>query len=238
MPAKSIEDFLAHSADQQRNHGMFELERDRLLQVNLDGQSQHMVWMKVGAMVAYRGEIKFEREGLLEQGIGQLFKKAITGEGARLSKATGKGTLYLADTGKKVTLLDLTDDTLIVNGSDVLAFAGNIKHEVKMTRRVAAIAAGGLFNVRFSGTGLLAITTHYDPLALRVTPNEPVFTDPNATVCWSGSLEPEFKTNFQFKTFLGRGSGESFQMCFRGDGFVVVQPYEESAMQAAAAAAT
>jgi uncharacterized protein (AIM24 family) len=29
------------------------------------------------------------------------------------------------------------------------------------------------------------------------------------------------------RTFLGRGSGESIQMLFEGDGFVVVQPYEE-----------
>jgi uncharacterized protein (AIM24 family) len=29
------------------------------------------------------------------------------------------------------------------------------------------------------------------------------------------------------KTFLGRGSGESIQMKFQGQGFVVVQPFEE-----------
>ena len=34
-----------------------------------------------------------------------------------------------------------------------------------------------------------------------------------------------------FKTFLGRGSGESIQMEFKGEGFVVVQPYEEVSMQ-------
>jgi uncharacterized protein (AIM24 family) len=227
MPAKTIQEFLASAADQARSHGVFELERDRLLQVHLDGQ----VWMKAGAMVAYRGQMKFEREGLLEQGIGQFFKKAVSGEGARLSKATGQGTLYLADSGKKITLLELNNDSLVVNGSDVLAFIGDLKHEVKMTRKVAAFASGGLFNVLFSGKGLLAITTHYDPLALVVTPNEPVYTDPNATVCWSASLQPEFKTDIQFKTLLGRGSGESFQMMFRGHGFVVVQPYEEVAMQ-------
>jgi len=39
---------------------------------------------------------------------------------------------------------------------------------------------------------------------------------------------PELKTDISFKTFFGRGSGESFQMKFQGDGFVVIQPYEES----------
>jgi uncharacterized protein (AIM24 family) len=40
-------------------------------------------------------------------------------------------------------------------------------------------------------------------------------------------LNPDFKTDISFKTFLGRGSGDSFQMKFEGDGFIVVQPYEE-----------
>ena len=74
---------------------------------------------------------------------------------------------------------------------------------------------------------MVAITSHYDPLTLLVTPNKAVTTDPNATVLWSGSLEPEFKTDMQLKSFFGRGSGESVQMGFRGDGFIVVQPFEE-----------
>ena len=92
--------------------------------------------------------------------------------------------------------------------------------------------AGGLFNVRFDGSGLLAITSHFEPITLRVTPDQPVMTDPNATICWSGSLNPKLKVDATFKSFIGRGSGESLQMLFEGDGFVVVQPYEEVYMQA------
>jgi uncharacterized protein (AIM24 family) len=50
-------------------------------------------------------------------------------------------------------------------------------------------------------------------------------------VAWSGSLTPEIKTDISFKTFFGRGSGESIQMQFRGDGFVVIQPMEELYLQ-------
>jgi uncharacterized protein (AIM24 family) len=81
--------------------------------------------------------------------------------------------------------------------------------------------------VKLWGQGMVAITSHYDPLTLRVEPNRPVITDPNATVAWSGNLEPGFRTDVSLKTFFGRGSGESIQMEFRGDGFVVVQPFEE-----------
>ena len=82
------------------------------------------------------------------------------------------------------------------------------------------------------GNGLVAITSHYDPLTLQVSAQDPVITDPNATIAWSGNLQPEFRTDISLKTFFGRGSGESVQMQFQGDGFVVVQPFEEVTFQA------
>ena len=108
----------------------------------------------------------------------------------------------------------------------------SIKCDIKMMKKMISMVAGGLFNVRLEGTGLVAITTHYDPITLHVSPGNPVITDPNATVAWSGNLEPKFKKDISFKTFLGRGSGESIQMQFEGEGFVVVQPFEEVYMQA------
>lgn len=223
MNRYSLSEFVQQTAQRDLNQGLFELERERTLEVNLNG----MVWTKTGSMVAYLGNIKFTREGILEHGVGTFLKKAFTGEGARLTKAEGHGKLYLADTGKKITILHLNHESIFVNGNDVLAFEPNLRFNITMMRKVAAMLSGGLFNIRFEGTGMVAITTHYDPLTLRVTPNQPVFTDPNATIAWSGNLTPDFRTDVSLKTFFGRGSGESLQMAFQGDGFVVVQPYEE-----------
>lgn len=228
MARYSIQEFIETTAQRDRGQGFFELETERLLEVNLAG----LVWTKAGSMVAYRGDIRFEREGILEHGLGKMLKKGLTGEGARLTKANGNGKLYLADEGKKISVLELGGDSIHVNGSDLLAFQDGIKWDIKMMRKLTAMAAGGLFNVRLEGTGLVAITTHYDPVTLMVEPGSPVITDPNATVAWSGSLTPELKTDIQLKTFFGRGSGESFQMRFEGQGFVVIQPYEETPFQA------
>ena len=230
MSRYSISEFVAATGDKERNEGLFELESPRLLQINLNGE----VWTKMGSMVAYRGDIKFTREGILEHGMGKMLKRAVSGEGTRLTKAEGQGALYLADGGKKVTILDLGGETLFVNGNDIMAFEPTISWDIKLMRKIAGMMAGGLFNVRLEGNGLIAITTHYDPMTLRVTPETPVITDPNATVAWSGSLTPEFKTDISFKTFLGRGSGESIQMLFQGDGFVVIQPCEEVYFQSGA----
>ncbi|MFT5424081.1 MAG: hypothetical protein ACI89L_001873 [Phycisphaerales bacterium] len=231
MSRFGLNEFVTRTAQQELGQGIFELESERLLEVNLNGDA----WMKHGAMVAYRGDIQFVREKILEKGLLTALKKGVSGEGARLTKMTGNGKVYLADAGKKVTVLELAGESLFVNGNDVLAFEESLNWDVKMLRKAMAMAAGGLFNVRFDGTGLLAITTHYDPLTLLVEPGRPVFTDPNATVAWSGSLTPEFKTDIQLKSLIGRGSGESIQMRFEGSGFVVIQPFEEVAFQAGTA---
>nr|MCU0689297.1 AIM24 family protein [Phycisphaerales bacterium] len=219
--------------------GLFELESDRVLEVNLgtpgsNGAPAGMIWMKHGAMVAYQGQIKFSREGLMEQGLGNLLKKAVSGEGASLSKAEGAGKLYVADGGKRLTVLKLNNEAIFINGNDLVALEPTLSKDITMMRKMSAIASGGLFNVRVAGSGLVAFGTHGAPLVLRVRPGSPVYTDPQATVVWSGNLQPEMKTDISFRTLLGRGSGESFQMMFtanNGEGFVVVQPYEESAMQ-------
>lgn len=225
----SVAEFVEQSAQRDRGQGLFELESARMLEINLNGS----VWTKQGSMVAYVGAVRFTREGVLEHGLGRLVKKTLSGEGTRLTKAEGQGRVYLADTGKKVTILQLADEAIFVNGNDLLAFEPAIDWDIRIMKKVTAVLAGGLFNVRLAGTGMVAITTHYDPLTLKVTRGQPVYSDPNATVAWSGNLEPNIRTDVSLKTFLGRGSGESIQMQFEGEGFVVVQPYEEAMLQAA-----
>ncbi len=227
--AVSLDEFIRTTQQRDRGQGVFELESPRMLEVNLNGRMN----TKMGSMVAYLGNIKFTREGALDQGIGNLLKKAISGEGMRVTYADGQGKLYLADSGKKIILLKMQGESILVNGNDVLAFEPTLKHKITMMRKITGMMSGGLFNVRFDGNGLLAITSHFEPITLRVTPGQPVTTDPNATIAWSGNLNPQLKTDVSFKTFIGRGSGESIQMFFEGDGFVVVQPYEEVYFQGA-----
>ena len=217
--AKLIEEV----SENPNENDFFELEKPQLLEVNLNNQK---IYTKAGAMVAYTGNINYKREGMLDQGLGNLLKKAITGEGAKLMIADGTGKLYLADEGKKVKVIKLNNEAVFVNGNDVLAFEQSIKNDIKMLKSVAGMMSGGLFQVKLSGTGYIAITTHGDPLLLKVSAGQNVYTDPNATVAWSENLSPNIKTNLSFGNLFGRGSGESFQLEFKGEGWVLVQPYE------------
>lgn len=221
----SIQAFLTETAQNDTKNGAFELENDYLLELNLNNQT---ILLKKGSMVAYDGQVKFEREGMFSKGIGNLLKKAVSGEGTSMMKATGKGRVYAADFGKRVRVLYLENESINVNGNDILAHEEQITSNIKMMKSVAGIMGGGLFQVGLNGTGHIAITTHGKPLTLLVTPGHPVYTDPNATVAWSGNLTPTLKTDVSLKTLVGRGSGESMQMQFDGNGWVIIQPCEET----------
>ncbi len=224
MSQYSIKEFVKSSAQDSQANRFFELENPYLLEVNLKDRA----WAKIGAMIAYVGSVKFTRESVMKQGMKKFLKKMVSGEGARLMRMEGQGRVYLADEGKKVQVLQLEGDTIFVNGNDLLAFQEGVEWDIKMMKRASSMLAGGLFNVELSGRGLIALTTHYDPLTLQVRSGQPIFTDPNATVAWSGTLSPEIVTDISFKTFIGKGSGESIQLKFDGDGWVVLQPFEET----------
>jgi uncharacterized protein (AIM24 family) len=229
MAIRNVSEFVQQSSQKDLSQEVFELESSHLLEVKLNGR----VWAKAGSMVAYRGGVKFVRQGVLEQGLSNLIKKAVSGEGTQMMKMEGSGRVYIADAGKKITLLRLGGEAIFVNGNDVLAYEDGIQADIKMMRRVSGMMSGGLFNMRLAGSGVVAITSHYEPLTLAVTPDQPVFTDPNATVAWSGNLSPDIVTDISLGTLFGRGSGESIQLKFAGQGWVVVQPYEEVYFQQA-----
>ena len=222
-PSHTLQEFLLATAERDRPGDVFELESHRMLEVNVKGR----VWAKLGSMIAYRGSVKFNREGALEGGLGKAFKKLVSGEVTPLVKIEGEGKAYLADEAKHITILRLQGDTINVNGNDLLAFEDTVSYDITMHRRIAGMMAGGLFSVKLTGQGLIALMSHGEPLTLKCSAADPITTDPNATIAWSGNLSPELKTDISLRTLVGRGGGETFQMLFRGEGFVVVQPFEE-----------
>lgn len=219
----SLRDFVAQTAERDQPGDVFELESSKMLEVKVNGR----IWSKLGAMIAYKGNLTFKREGTLEGGLMKALKRAVSQEMSPLAKIEGRGVAYLADQGKEIQILRLQGDTINVNGNDLLAFEDTVQYDITMMRRIAGYAAGGLFSVRVSGNGMVAILSHGKPLTLRVTHNEPIYTDPNATIAWSGNLQPQLRMDQSLRSIFGRGGGETYQMVFQGDGFVVVQPYEE-----------
>ena len=198
----------------------FTLQGPRLLKVEL---SETSVMARNGSMVAYQGEVRFEHKG---GGLGRLLKKAATGEQLRLMQASGSGEVFLANQAMLVHLLRLDDDSLTVNGANVLAFQAGIDWDVTRVKGgTAGMLAGGLFNIHLRGTGLVALISDGEPVRLDVS-EAATFADPQAAMAWSGGVQTSLKTDVQAKSLIGLGSGESFQLGFSGKGWVLVQPSE------------
>ncbi|MFB6186518.1 MAG: AIM24 family protein [Halobacteriaceae archaeon] len=217
-----LEEFTRSNQPTEGTEG-FQKENNRLLDIPVDGT----VMVKAGTMIGYTGEMTFTGRASAEGGLTGFVKEAVTSEGTPVMEADGQGHLYVADQGKKVQVLDLDEnESISVNGTDILAFESKINYEINTIDSISGAAAGGLTNVYLTGPGQVAITTHGDPLVM--TP--PVVTDPDATVAWSTNLSPSFQTNKAFE--IGQTSGEGIQMNFTGsEGFVVIQPHEEGGQQ-------
>ena len=195
----------------------FTLQNPRMLRVALDGD----VMARQGAMVAYQGAVDFAYQG--SGGVGRFLKKALTSEGMSLMKVSGKGDVFFADDAMEIHLVNLEDDSLTVNGSNVLAFDPTLTWDIKRVEG-ASMLAGGVFNTTFTGTGTVAITSHGTPVVLNV--DAPTYADIQAAVAWSTSLTTSVRRTAGAGALIGRGSGEAFQLAFHGQGFVVVQASE------------
>ncbi|CAM5556368.1 AIM24 family protein [Streptomyces xanthochromogenes] len=184
------------------------------------------LFARVGSMVAYEGFIQYEPN---PPAVRQMARDWITGEGAPLMKCTGDGLLYLADYGANVVIVNLDNDALSVNGTNVLAFDASLQWGVERVKGLAKFAGQGLFNVKISGTGWVALTSRGTPVVVDCGSGEDeTYVDPDALVAWSPNLKVKGKRSFKASSLIGRGSGEAYQMAFSGQGIVVVQPSEDS----------
>jgi len=198
----------------------FSLQNSKLLKVRLEAVT---IQAKQGSMVAYQGDVTFEHAG--SGGLGRMLKKAVSGEGASLMKVSGTGEVFLAEQAQEVHLIYLENDLITVNGRNLLAFDSGIDWDIKKVEGASGVMGGGLFNMALHGTGWVAVISDGPPVLLDVG-GAPTFADAEAAITWSSGVRTGVRTDFKMKNLIGRSSGESIQMAFTGQGWVLVQPSE------------
>ncbi|MCW7991411.1 hypothetical protein XF35_41000, partial [Streptomyces platensis subsp. clarensis] len=175
---------------------------------------------------AYEGFITYEPN---PPAVRQVAQQWLTGEGAPVMKCSDDGLLYLADYGADVVVINLNNESLSVNGSNLLAFDAHLQWGVERVKGLAKFAGQGLFNVQVAGTGWVALTSRGTPIVVDCgRGDDETYVDPDALVAWSPALKVKGKRSFKASSLIGRGSGEAYQMAFSGQGIVVVQPSEDS----------
>ncbi|RLU99127.1 hypothetical protein CTZ27_14235 [Streptomyces griseocarneus] len=203
----------------------FRLQGSKVLAVDLSGDT---VKAKNGAMVAYEGEMTFKKMTGGGDGLRGMVTRRLTGEQMAVMEVKGRGTCYFADRASEINLVTLHGETLYVESSNLLCTDGGLRTGTTFTGLRGASQGNGLFTTTVEGTGQAAIMSDGTAIVLRVTPSMPLQVDPGAYIAHTGRLKQHFQSGVNWRTFVGEGSGEAFQIRFEGEGLVYVQPSERN----------
>ncbi|MFD5894689.1 AIM24 family protein [Streptomyces sp. NPDC060366] len=201
------------------------LQGSKVLAVDMAGDS---VRAKNGSMVAYDGRMAFKKLSGGGEGIRGMVTRRLTGEQMVMMEVKGEGTCFFADRASEISLVSLHGDKLYVESSNLLCTDGCLRTGTSFTGLRGGASGNGLFTTTVEGTGQAAIMSDGVAVVLRVTPQYPLSVDPGAYVAHQGNLQQNLQSGVNFRTIMGEGGGEAFQMRFEGDGLVYVQPSERN----------
>ncbi|MFF3765056.1 AIM24 family protein [Streptomyces sp. NPDC001922] len=205
----------------------FRLQGSKVLAVDMTGDA---VKAKNGAMVAYDGRMAFKKMSGGGEGIRGMVTRRLTGEQMEVMEVSGHGTCYFADRASEINLVSLRGETLYVEAGNLLCTDSALRTGTSFTGVRGASQGNGLFTTTVEGTGQAAILSDGPAVVLRVSDRYPLQVDPGAYVAHTGNLQQHFQSGVTFRTFLGEGSGEAFQIRFEGEGLVYVQPSERNTL--------
>ncbi|MFD5121756.1 AIM24 family protein [Streptomyces sp. NPDC058385] len=203
----------------------FRLQGSRVLAVDMTGDS---VKAKNGSMVAYDGRMAFKKMTGGGEGIRGMVTRRLTGEEMTVMEVKGQGTCWFADRASEISVVNLRGDKLFVESSNLLCTDAGLRTGTSFTGVRGASQGNGLFTTTVEGHGQAAIMSEGPAVALRVSREHPLTVDPGAYIAHQGNVRQSFQSGVTFRTFLGEGGGEAFQIRFEGDGLVYVQPSERN----------
>jgi uncharacterized protein (AIM24 family) len=209
--------------NEQQTQERYSLQNSQMLRVVLEGHDDMLA--RKGTMVAYQGLVEFDAE---YQNNSQHRARAYTGEGLDLMRCHGQGTVYLANLGQHVHVVDVDQDGLTVDSSYVLAMDSALHYEVIAVDSQYGIAGSGKYQLNITGRGKVALMTSGMPLMMQVTPDRYVNCDADAIVAWSTSLRVQMQAQTHSSGVWRRrgNTGEGWELSFMGNGYALVQPSE------------
>ncbi|MGO4754377.1 AIM24 family protein [Streptomyces sp. 2MCAF27] len=212
----------------------FNILNSRMVEAQV--QPGQTVFSQRGAMLAYRGEVRFTPSITGGQrGVMGMIGRRVAGEATPLMTIEGSGTVMFGHGGHHVEVIHLAGDTLYVESDRLLAFDGSLRQGTMFMGSqggVMGIVRGqvtgqGLFTTTLEGHGSAAVMAHGGVIQLPIAPGRPVHVDPQAYVAHRGDVRNKLSTALGWREMVGRGSGEGFQLELSGTGTVYVQASEE-----------
>ncbi|MGZ7080336.1 MAG: tetratricopeptide repeat protein [Thermoanaerobaculia bacterium] len=183
----------------------FTLHENGFLEINF-ARSVHV---KRGTVSSYSGNLKFVAES------GLIGTTAQT-----LVKGVGQGKIFVYEKGRKTFLLDLNEEFIYVEGSNLLALEDSLTYRVEPI--YDASYQRKIDTVKIFGKGSLAISTSIEPLTLRVTKEYPLSIASDSLVAWTGNLIPAVMDDKLLEhVMIEREDEGGFKIRFEGEGVVV-----------------
>ena len=183
----------------------FALHENGFLEINF-ARSVHV---KKGTVSSYSGNLKFQAES------GLLGTTAQT-----LVKALGQGRIFVFEKGRKSFLLDLHDEFIYVEGSNLLALEDTLAYRVEPI--YDSSYQRKIDTVKIFGRGSLAMSTSIEPLTLRVMRDYPLSISSASLVAWTGNLIPTVVDDKNADgVMIESDTAGGFQIRFEGDGIVI-----------------
>jgi uncharacterized protein (AIM24 family) len=212
----------------------FRLLNSRMVEARvLPGQR---LFSQRGAMLAYQGRVGFTPSITGGQGgVMGMIGRRVANEATPLMTVEGDGTVMFGHGGHHVHIVELNGETLHVEADRLLAFDGTLRQGTMfmgsqggvMGMVRGQVTGQGLFTTTLQGKGDVAVMAHGGFVELPIVPGRPVHVDPQAYVAHRGDVRNRLSTALGWREFVGRGSGEAFQLELSGQGTVYVQASEE-----------
>ena len=180
---------------------------------------------EAGALYFYKGDIESKSN---IGGIGGLFKKAVSGsitnESAIKPTYKGSGEIYLEPAFKHYIILEINNDSIIVDKGMFFCCSSSIEVKDFMQKNTSSSILGneGLFQIELSGSGIIVLECNVpknEIVEFSLSHGEELKVDGNFAIARTKGIS--FSVTKSDKTLFGSAiNGEGFLNTFSGEGNV------------------
>ncbi len=200
--------------------------RMKQVRIKLNNSS---VKTEAGALYFYKGNIESKSN---IGGVGGLFKKAVSGsitnESAIKPTYKGSGEIYLEPAFKHYILLEINNDSIIVDKGMFFCCSSSIEVKGFMQKNLSSAFLGneGLFQIELSGSGIVVLECNVpkeEIVECSLSHGEELKVDGNFAIARTKGVS--FSVTKSDKSLFGSAiNGEGFLNTFSGEGTVWLAP--------------
>ncbi|WP_286311094.1 AIM24 family protein [Romboutsia ilealis] len=184
---------------------------------------------EAGALYYYKGNIQSKSN---IGGVGGLFKKAVSGsitnESAIKPIYSGSGEILLEPSYKHYIIMELNDESIIVDKGMFYCCSDNITVKGVMQKNISSTLLGGegVFQIELTGSGVVILECNVpksEIIECKITKGEELKVDGNFAIARTKGVNFSV-TKSDKSLFASAINGEGFLNTFSGEGKVWIAP--------------